>query len=62
MSIRVLERVASSRFLSRCSRTTGILGLTASLMISVVCGLAFAQSKSASNRDLDLPEEELYVS
>ena len=35
----------------------GILGLTASLMISVVCGLAFAQSKSASNRDLDLPEE-----
>src|ERR1700682_807933 len=32
----------------------GILGLTASLMISVVCGLAFAQSKSASNRDLDL--------
>jgi len=35
----------------------GILGLAASLMISVVCGLAFAQSKSASNRDLDLPEE-----
>jgi hypothetical protein len=35
----------------------GILGLTASLMISVVCGLAFAQSKSASNRDLDLPEQ-----
>jgi hypothetical protein len=35
----------------------GILGLTASLMMSVVCGLAFAQSKSASNRDLDLPEE-----
>src|SRR6267142_159737 len=35
----------------------GILGLAASLMISVVCGLAFAQSKSASNRYLDLPEE-----
>ena len=35
----------------------GILGLTASLMISLVCGLAFAQSKSASNRDLDLPEQ-----
>jgi len=35
----------------------GILGLTASLMISVVCGLAFAQSQSASNRDLDLFEE-----
>jgi predicted secreted protein len=35
----------------------GILGLTASLMISVVCGLAFAQSKSASNRNLDLSEE-----
>ena len=35
----------------------GILGLTASLMISVVCGLAFAQSKSASNRDLDLSEQ-----
>jgi hypothetical protein len=35
----------------------GILALAASLMISVVCGLAFAQSKSASNRDLDLPEE-----
>jgi hypothetical protein len=35
----------------------GILGLTASLMIGVVCGLAFAQSKSASNRDLDLSEE-----
>jgi hypothetical protein len=35
----------------------GILGLAASLMISVVCGLAFAQSKSASNRDLDLSEE-----
>jgi hypothetical protein len=35
----------------------GILGLTASLMISVVCGLAFAQSKSASNRDLDLFEQ-----
>jgi hypothetical protein len=34
----------------------GILGLTASLMISVVCGLAFAQSKSASNRDLDLSD------
>jgi hypothetical protein len=38
----------------------GVLGLTASLMISVVCGLAFAQSKSASKRDLDLSEEELY--
>jgi hypothetical protein len=35
----------------------GILGLTASLMISLVCGLAFAQSKSASNRDLDLSEQ-----
>src|SRR5216683_2511738 len=35
----------------------GILGLTASLMISVVCGLAFAQSKSASNRDLDLSDQ-----
>jgi hypothetical protein len=35
----------------------GILGLTASLMISVVCGLAFAQSQSASNRDLELFEE-----
>jgi hypothetical protein len=38
----------------------GVLGLTASLMISVVCGLALAQSKSASNRGLDLSEEELY--
>jgi hypothetical protein len=35
----------------------GILGLTASLMISVVCGLAFAQSKSAGNRDLGLSEQ-----
>jgi hypothetical protein len=35
----------------------GILRLTASLMISFVCGLAFAQSKSASNKDLDLFEE-----
>jgi hypothetical protein len=35
----------------------GILGLTPSLMISVVCGLAFAQSKSASNRDLGLSEK-----
>jgi hypothetical protein len=35
----------------------GILGLAASLMISVVCGLAFAQSKSASNMDLDLSEQ-----
>jgi len=35
----------------------GILGLTPSLMISVVCGLAFAQSKSASNRNLDLSEK-----
>jgi hypothetical protein len=37
----------------------GIFGLTASLMISIMCGLAFAQSKSASNRELD-PLEELY--
>jgi hypothetical protein len=35
----------------------GILGLTSSLMIGVVCGLAFAQSKSTRNRDLDLYEE-----
>jgi len=35
----------------------GILGLTASLMISVLCGLAFAQSKSARNRDLDLSDQ-----
>jgi hypothetical protein len=35
----------------------GILGLPVSLMISVLCGLAFAQSKSASNRDLGLSEE-----
>jgi hypothetical protein len=35
----------------------GILGLTSSLMISVVCGLAFAQSKSSRNRDLDLSEK-----
>ena len=35
----------------------GILGLTPSLMISVVCGLAFAQSKRASNRNLDLSEK-----
>jgi hypothetical protein len=35
----------------------GILGLTASLMISVLCGLAFAQSKSAINRDLDISQE-----
>jgi ABC-type arginine transport system permease subunit len=35
----------------------GILGLPASLMIGVLCGLAFAQSKSASNRDLGLSEE-----
>jgi hypothetical protein len=35
----------------------GILGLPASLMISVVCGLAFAQSKSASNKDLNLSDE-----
>jgi hypothetical protein len=35
----------------------GILRLTASLMISIVCGLAFAQSKSASNKGLDLFEE-----
>jgi hypothetical protein len=34
----------------------GILGLSASLMISVVCGLAFAQSKSAGSRELDLYE------
>jgi hypothetical protein len=31
----------------------GILGLSASLMISALCGLAFAQSRSASNRGLD---------
>jgi hypothetical protein len=31
----------------------GILGLAASLMISVLCGLAFAQSKSSSNRGSD---------
>jgi hypothetical protein len=37
----------------------GIFGLTASLMISIMCGLAFAQSKSAGNRELD-PFEELY--
>jgi hypothetical protein len=36
----------------------GILGLTASLMISVLCGLAFAQSKSGSNRED--PAEALY--
>jgi hypothetical protein len=36
----------------------GILGLPASLMISVMCGLAFAQSKSGSNRED--PAEELY--
>jgi hypothetical protein len=35
----------------------GILGLSASLMISVLCGLAFAQSRSASNRYVDLSEE-----
>jgi hypothetical protein len=35
----------------------GILGLTASLTIGVLCGLAFAQSKSTSNRDINLPEE-----
>src|SRR5882762_7371150 len=35
----------------------GILGLTSSLMIGLVCGLAFAQSKSTRNRDLDLYEE-----
>ena len=32
----------------------GILGLTTSVMISVLCGLAFAQSKSSSNKDLEL--------
>jgi hypothetical protein len=31
----------------------GIFGVTASLMISIICGLAFAQSKSASNRGMD---------
>ena len=36
----------------------GVLGLTASLMISVLCGLAFAQSKSGSNRED--PAEALY--
>jgi hypothetical protein len=35
----------------------GSLGMTASLMISVVCGVAFAQSKSASIRNLDLSGE-----
>jgi hypothetical protein len=35
----------------------GVFGMSASLMISVVCGLAFAQSKSASIGDLDLSEE-----
>jgi hypothetical protein len=35
----------------------GILGLPASLMISILCGLAFAQSKSSSNKDFDPPEE-----
>jgi hypothetical protein len=35
----------------------GNLGLSASVMISVLCGLAFAQSKSASNRDSGLSEE-----
>jgi hypothetical protein len=35
----------------------GILELTASLMISVVCGLAFAQSRSVRNRDLDLSDQ-----
>jgi hypothetical protein len=39
----------------------GFLGLAASLMISVMCGLALAQSKSASYRDLNLSEEELYA-
>jgi hypothetical protein len=37
----------------------GIFGATASLMISIICGLAFAQSKSASNRGMD-PFEESY--
>jgi len=44
-------------FLISLFANDGILGLTPSLMISVVCGLAFAQSKSASNRDLDLSEK-----
>jgi hypothetical protein len=35
----------------------GILGLTASLMISIMCGLAFAQSKNAGNRERDTFEE-----
>jgi hypothetical protein len=35
----------------------GILGLATSLMISVLCGLAFAQSKSSSDGDLNLPEK-----
>ena len=35
----------------------GILGLTASLMIGVLSGLAFAQSKSASKANSDLFEE-----
>jgi hypothetical protein len=35
----------------------GAFGLMASLMTGVLCGLAFGQSRSASNRDLNLPEE-----
>jgi hypothetical protein len=35
----------------------GILGLTASLTIGVLCGLALAQSKGTSKRDLSLPDE-----
>jgi hypothetical protein len=34
----------------------GILGLTTSLTVSVVCGLAFAQSQSGSNGDFGLSE------
>jgi hypothetical protein len=36
--------------------SNGILGLIASLTTAVICGLAFAQSKSTSNRD-PLPDE-----
>jgi hypothetical protein len=39
--------------------SNGILAPTASLMISILCGLAFAQSKSGSNREG--PAKELYT-
>src|SRR6185437_6565620 len=35
----------------------GVSGLTAALMTGVLCGLAFAQSKSASDRNLNLAAE-----